>query len=102
MISFIRGIQKTKQMDKQNRSRLVDTGNRQGVFREGWRDDRNRGRKRYKLINNTQFQNKSQGCEVHIGNTVNNKGKILYVNYNFKNSDSTASLLIIHHFYTWL
>jgi len=30
---------KTKQMDKQNRSRFVDTGNRQGVFRvqvEGW------------------------------------------------------------------
>lgn len=24
---------KTKQMDKQNRSRFVDTGNRQGVFR---------------------------------------------------------------------
>lgn len=47
------------------------------VFSAGWTDDGNRGIRRVnlQLHSNSQFQNKSQGCKVHIGNTVNNKVK---------------------------
>ena len=47
------------------------------MFSAGWTDDGNRGIRgvHLQLHNNSQFQNKSEGCKVHIGNTVSNKVK---------------------------
>ena len=70
------GNPKTKQMNKQNRNRLIDTENKLVVAMGAGRRTDEIGEGNSEVQTSSYKKNKSQGCNTYIGNIATNFGDI--------------------------